>query len=89
MCSPDTGRIMEYEFMNHKAKVCLQYDKVTPGTGMHNHTCPPDTGRTLEYEFLKHKAKVCLQQDKVTPGTGMHNHTCVHQILGVHWNTNL
>ena len=35
MCTPDTGHIMEYEFMKHKAKAYLQYNEIIPGAGMH------------------------------------------------------
>ena len=35
MCSPDSGRIMEYEVMKHKSKACLRYDKIPSGAGMH------------------------------------------------------
>ena len=27
-CSPDSGRIMEYEDMKHNSKACLRYDKI-------------------------------------------------------------
>ena len=28
MCSPDSGRIMEYEVMKHKSKACLRYNNL-------------------------------------------------------------
>ena len=34
MCSPDSGRIMEYEVMNHQSKACLRYNKITSEAGM-------------------------------------------------------
>ena len=36
MCSPDSGRIMEYEVMTHNSKAWLPYNnKIPSGAGMH------------------------------------------------------
>ena len=35
MCSPDSGRIVEYEVTKHKYKACLQYNKIPSVAGMH------------------------------------------------------
>ena len=35
MCSPDSGRIMEYDVTKHKSKACLRHNKIPSGAGMH------------------------------------------------------
>ena len=49
MCSPETGGIVEYELMNHKAKACLLYGKVTQGAGIHFYeNNRPNQGKNLK-----------------------------------------
>ena len=35
MCSPDSGRIVEYEVTKHKYKACLRYNKIPSVAVMH------------------------------------------------------